>query len=55
MKISDLVVGEFYIIKPTTKKQVMIRGDRLTMGGYSPTYKENLEYNQSLYIMLDKK
>tara|TARA_R110002012_G_scaffold69067_1_gene178979 strand:- start:232 stop:543 length:312 start_codon:yes stop_codon:yes gene_type:complete len=50
MKISDLVIGEFYIIKPTTKKQVMIRGDRLTMGGYSPTYKENLEYKQSLYI-----
>ena len=50
MKISDLVVGEFYIIKPTTRKQVVIREGRLTMGGFSPVYKENTNYKKSLFI-----
>ena len=50
MKISELVVGEFYIIKPTTKKQVVVKEGRLTLGGYSPVYKENLKYKQSLFI-----
>jgi hypothetical protein len=50
MKISDLVIGEFYIIKPTTKKQVVVKEDRLTLGGFSPVYKENLKYKQSLFI-----
>ena len=50
MKISDLVVGEFYIIKPTTKKQVVVKEGRLTLGGFSPLYKENLSYKKSLFI-----
>ena len=50
MKISDLVVGEFYIIKPTTKKQVVVKEGRLTLGGFSPVYKENLNYENSLFI-----
>ena len=50
MKISDLVIGEFYIIKPTTKKQVVVKEGRLTLGGFSPVYKENLNYKKSLFI-----
>ena len=50
MKISELVVGEFYIIKPTTKKQVIVKKDRLTLGGFSPVFKENLDYKKSLFI-----
>jgi hypothetical protein len=50
MKISELVIGEFYIIKPTTKKQVMIKEGRLSLGGFSPLYKENKNYKQSLFI-----
>ena len=50
MKISELKIGEFYIIKPTTKKQVIVKEGRLTLGGFSPLYKENLNYKQSLFI-----
>ena len=50
MKISELVVGEFYIIKPTTKKQVILKKDRLTLVGFSPLFQENLDYKQSLFI-----
>ena len=50
MKISELVIGEFYIIKPTTKKQVIVKKDRLTLGGFSPVFQENLDYKQSLFI-----
>ena len=50
MKISELKIGEFYIIKPTTKKQVVVKEGRLSLGGFSPLYKENLNYKQSLFI-----
>ena len=50
MKISELKIGEFYIIKPTTKKQVIVKEGRLTLGGFTPLYKENLNYKQSLFI-----
>ena len=55
MKISDLVVGEFYIIKPTTKKQVVIEEDRLALASFSITYKENLNYKNSLFIYAGQK
>ena len=50
IKISELKIGEFYIIKPTTKKQVIVKEGRLTLGCFSPLYKENLNYKQSLFI-----
>ena len=55
MKISDLVIGEFYIIKPTTKKQVIIEGDSLKLGSFSPIHKENRIYKDSLFIYAGQK
>ena len=37
MKISELVVGEFYIIKPTTKKQVIVKKDQVIVKKYQVT------------------
>ena len=55
MKISELVVGEFYIIKPTTKKQVVINNDNLKLSSYSSVYKENKRYKESLFIYTGQK
>ena len=55
MKISELVVGEFYIIKPTTKKQVVINENTLKLSSFSPVYKENSIYKDSLFIYVGQK
>ena len=55
MKISELEIGEFYIIKPTTKKQVVINKDTLKLSSFSPVYKENKVYKDSLFIYVGQK
>ena len=55
MKISELVIGDFYIIKPTTKKQVVIDKDTLKLSSFSPVYKENKIYKNSLFIYAGQK
>jgi hypothetical protein len=55
MKISELVVGEFYIIKPTTKKQVVINENTLKLASFSPVMKENSIYKDSLFIYVGQK
>ena len=55
MKISDLVIGEFYIIKPRTKKQVLVEGDSLRLVSFSPIYKEIKVYRNSLFIYAGQK
>jgi hypothetical protein len=50
MKISELVIGDFYIIKPNTKKQIIVEKDKLSLASFSIIYKENLKYKQSLFI-----
>jgi len=55
MKINELVIGDFYIIKPTTKKQVVIDKDTLKLSSFSPVYKENKIYKDSLFIYVGQK
>jgi len=55
MKISELVIGEFYIIKPTTKKQVVINENNLKLASFSPVMKENSIYKNSLFIYVGQK
>ena len=55
MKISELVVGEFYIIKPTTKKQVVINENTLKLASFSPVMKEDSIYKDSLFIYVGQK
>ena len=55
MKISELEIGEFYIIKPTTKKQVVINKDSLKLSSFSPVYKEKEIYKESLFIYMGQK
>ena len=55
MKISELVVGEFYIIKPTTKKQVVINENTLKLASFSPVMKKNSIYKDSLFIYVGQK
>ena len=50
MKISELVVGEFYIIKPTTKKTVVIDGNSLQLASVSRRQEKNKIYKESLYV-----
>jgi hypothetical protein len=53
MKISELVVGEFYIIKPTTKKEVFIvDGSSLQLASVSRRQEKNKIYKESLYLYL---
>lgn len=55
MKISELEIGDFYIIKPTTKKQVVINKDSLKLSSFSPVYKEKEIYKESLFIYMGQK
>ena len=50
MKISELVVGEFYIIKPTTKKEVIVDGSSLQLASVSRRQEKNKIYKESLYV-----
>jgi len=52
MKISELVVGEFYIIKPTTKKEVIVDGGSLQLASVSRRQEKNKIYKESLYVYL---
>jgi len=55
MKISELVVGEFYIIKPTTKKQVVVRDNNLKLASFTPVLEENKVYKESLYVYVGQR
>ena len=55
MKISELVVGEFYIIKPTTRKQVVVRDNNLKLASFTPVLEENKVYKESLYVYVGQR
>ena len=55
MKISELVVGEFYIIKPTTRKQVVVRDNNLKLASFTPVLEENRVYKESLYVYVGQR
>ena len=55
MRINELVVGEFYIIKPTTRKEVIIEDGQLRMVSNVPVKKENRIYRDSLFVYAGQK
>lgn len=55
MKISELVIGELYQIKPTTKKQVVIDQETIRLSSYSPTFNESKKHRESYYVYLGTK
>lgn len=50
MRISELVVGEFYIINPRTRKEILIEKDSLRFVSNTPVPVKNKIYIESLFI-----
>jgi len=50
MRISELVIGEFYIINPRTRKEVVIEENSLRFASQIPVPIKNRIYKESLYI-----
>ena len=50
MKISELEIGEFYIINPVTKKQVLTNNNSLRLASSFLIYKDSIKYKKYLYV-----
>ena len=55
MRIRELEVGELYIIKPSSKKEVLIVEGQLRFVSNVPVKKENRIYKDSLFVYAGQK
>jgi|TARA_R110000803_G_scaffold110468_2_gene178843 hypothetical protein len=55
MKILELEIGEFYIINPNTKKQVLTNKNNLKLVSSSIIQKDSIIYKKFLYVYVGAK
>ena len=55
MKILELEIGEFYIINPNTKKQVLTNKNNLKLVSSSIIQKDSIMYKKFLYVYVGAK